>query len=62
MLQGVGEGGDRLLVDVAAASEPLSEHEFQVWTREQRVFISSVMEELRDERPGGCRSPRASRL
>lgn len=40
-----------MLVDVAAASEPLPEHEFQVWANEQRVFISSVMDELRDERP-----------
>jgi hypothetical protein len=50
MLQGVGDGGDRLLIDVAAASEPLAEQEFQVWSSEQRVFISSVMDELRDER------------
>jgi hypothetical protein len=39
-----------LIVDRAAASEPLAEAEFLAWGREQRIFISSVMGELRDER------------
>lgn len=40
----------RLIVDRGAASEPLADEEFRAWAREQRVFISSVMDELRDER------------
>lgn len=39
-----------LIVDGSAASEPLAEAEFRSWAREQRVFVSSVMEELREER------------
>ncbi len=39
-----------LIVDRAAASEPLAEPEFGEWAQEQRVFVSSVMDELRDER------------
>jgi Domain of unknown function (DUF4062) len=39
-----------LVVDRAAASEPLAEEEFRAWARDQRVFISSVMDELREER------------
>lgn len=41
--------GAPLVVDRGGASEPLAE-EFQAWAREQRVFISSVMDELREER------------
>jgi hypothetical protein len=43
------EGG-RLIVDRAAATEPVPKEEFRAWARDQRVFISSVMEELREER------------
>jgi hypothetical protein len=39
-----------LIVDRAATSEPLAEPEFGSWAQEQRVFVSSVMDELRDER------------
>jgi hypothetical protein len=44
------EEGGRLVVDRGAATEPISEEEFRAWAREQRVFISSVMEELSEER------------
>lgn len=40
----------RLVVDRGAASEPLTDDETLAWARDQRVFISSVMEELREER------------
>jgi hypothetical protein len=40
----------RLVVDRGAANEPLAEDEFRAWARDQRVFISSVMDELREER------------
>jgi hypothetical protein len=39
-----------LIIDRGAASEPLAEDEFRAWAAEQRVFVSSVMGELRDER------------
>lgn len=39
-----------MIVDRGAASEPLPEEEFRSWSRDQRVFISSVMDELREER------------
>lgn len=47
----VRPGGAPLLVGRGAAGEPLPEEEFRAWAREQRVFISSVMDELREE-PG----------
>lgn len=37
-------------MDRGAASEPIAEGEFRAWAGDQRIFISSVMEELRDER------------
>jgi hypothetical protein len=40
----------RLVVDRGAVGEPLAEVELQAWVREQRVFVSSVMDELREER------------
>jgi Domain of unknown function (DUF4062) len=43
-------GAAKLLVDRAAAAEPLSEPEFARWARDQRVFVSSVMDELAEER------------
>lgn len=46
----MGPTDDRLIVDLAAASEPLPDADFQTWCREQRVFISSVMDELAEER------------
>jgi hypothetical protein len=42
----------RLVVDRAAAGEPLVENEFRAWARNQRVFVSSVMDELQEERSG----------
>lgn len=39
-----------LIIDRGAASEVLAEEELRGWAREQRVFVSSVMAELRDER------------
>jgi hypothetical protein len=39
-----------LIVDRAAASQTLDDDELRAWARDQRVFVSSVMEELRDER------------
>lgn len=38
------------VVDRGAASEPVAEGEFGAWGGDQRIFISSVMEELRAER------------
>ena len=49
-LRPVRSEGVPLVVDRGAASEPLAEEEFRAWAREQRVFISSVMDELREER------------
>jgi hypothetical protein len=40
----------RLVVDRGAANEPLAEDEFRAWARDQRVFVSSAMDELREER------------
>jgi hypothetical protein len=40
----------RLIVDRGAAAETITEEEFRAWARDQRVFISSVMEELSEER------------
>jgi hypothetical protein len=37
-------------IDFASAAETLPEEEVRAWAREQRVFISSVMQELKDER------------
>lgn len=39
-----------LLIDVGAAAQDLSEQEFRDWMASQRVFISSMMDELREER------------
>jgi hypothetical protein len=44
------EEPDRLVIDRAAAAETLSDDDVRSWAREQRVFISSVMGELRNER------------
>jgi hypothetical protein len=41
---------ERLIVDRGAATEPISDIDLSSWAAEQRVFISSVMDELRDER------------
>jgi hypothetical protein len=43
------EGG-QVVLDRRGAAEALSDEEFRAWARQQRVFISSVMEELRAER------------
>jgi hypothetical protein len=44
------QDNDRLIVDRGAATEPISDSDFREWAQEQRVFISSVMDEMRDER------------
>ena len=41
---------DTLLIDRAAAAEVPREESVREWARDKRAFISSVMEELRDER------------
>ncbi len=45
-----GDERDTLLIDRAAAAEIPREDTVREWARDKRVFISSVMEELRDER------------
>ncbi len=45
-----GDEGDTLLIDRAAAAELPREDSVREWARDKRAFISSVMEELRDER------------
>lgn len=44
------EEGEPLTIDVAAAAELPSRDEIRHWARDQRVFISSVMDELNAER------------
>jgi hypothetical protein len=39
-----------LSIDLAAASRPLTDEEFGIWLRNQRIFLSSVMGELAAER------------
>ena len=39
-----------LIIDLAAAAELPSSNEIHHWARDQRVFISSVMDELKTER------------
>jgi hypothetical protein len=41
---------DPLTIDLAAAAELPSSNEIHHWARDQRVFISSVMDELKAER------------
>ena len=45
-----GDERDTLLIDRAAAAEVPREESVREWARDKRAFISSVMEELRDER------------
>ena len=45
-----GDEGDELLIDRAAAAEVPREESVREWARDKRAFISSVMEELREER------------
>ena len=45
-----GDERDTLLIDRAAAAEVPGEDSVREWARDKRAFISSVMEELRDER------------
>ena len=45
-----GDEGDTLLIDRAAAAELPPEDSVREWARDKRAFISSVMEELREER------------
>lgn len=45
-----GDERDELLIDRAAAAEVPREESVREWARDKRAFISSVMEELRDER------------
>ena len=49
MCQQADEGGT-LLIDRAAAAELPREESVREWARDKRAFISSVMEELREER------------
>jgi hypothetical protein len=39
-----------MLIDLAAAARPLTEEELRIWAGRERVFISSVMDELAEER------------
>jgi Domain of unknown function (DUF4062) len=39
-----------LLIDIGSTAQELSEADFRDWMASQRVFISSVMDELREER------------
>src|SRR5207249_2455752 len=48
--RGREEEGEPLTIDVAAAAELPSNDEIRHWARDQRVFISSVMDELNAER------------
>jgi Domain of unknown function (DUF4062) len=50
MFEAMRHEQDRLLVDRGAATEPLADEEFRIWASNQRVFISSVMDELEVER------------
>ena len=45
-----GDERDELLIDRAAAAEVPREESVREWARDKRAFISSVMEELREER------------
>lgn len=56
-----GHGGERdtLLIDRAAAAEVPREDAVREWARDKRVFISSVMEELRDERAAAAEGVRS---
>ena len=47
---GQGDERDTLLIDRAAAAEVPREDSVREWARDKRAFISSVMEELREER------------
>jgi hypothetical protein len=49
-LRRVSSEAERLVVDRRGAAEAVPEEEFRAWAPAQRVFISSVMEELREER------------
>ena len=49
-MYGQDDERDTLLIDRAAAAEIPHEDSVREWARDKRVFISSVMEELRDER------------
>jgi hypothetical protein len=53
------ESAEHLLIDLAAAAEVLSAEELRHWAVEQRVFISSVMDELRQERRNVAEAIRA---
>lgn len=54
-----GDQAEDLLVDRAAATELPSPEAVREWAREKRAFISSVMGELRDERPAAAAGVRA---
>lgn len=45
-----GQDHEPLIIDLAAAAELPSPDEIHHWARDQRVFISSVMDELKSER------------
>ncbi len=49
-MRGQVEEPETLLIDRAAAAEIPREDSIREWARDQRVFISSAMDELRDER------------
>lgn len=53
------ESAEQLVIDQAAAVEVLSPEELRHWAAEQRVFISSVMDELRLERRAVAEAIRA---
>ena len=50
LMFGQGDERDTLLIDRAAAAEVPREDSVREWARDKRAFISSVMEELREER------------
>ncbi len=50
---------ESLLIDRAAAAELPSEEAIREWARDKRVFISSVMEELPEERAAAAKGVRA---
>ena len=50
---------DTLLIDRAAAAELPSDESIRDWARDKRVFISSVMDELPDEREAAAEAVRA---
>ena len=56
---GQGDEHDALLIDRAAAAEVPGEDSVREWARDKRAFISSMMEELRDERVAAAEGVRS---